>query len=297
MTVKNSVCDIPEDFKATLPPRKRAKTQEEKEQRRIERILRNRRAAHQSREKKRLHVQLLEDKCHLLENILKMVDLDTLSEENAKLGGMVEQWRKMQTGMMASESSSTEACLLDSPESLTSSPDKKEQYSNFGHRSTSSQGELGFSYNSSSPSHPELPANKTSGNVSYEHNDSSNYVLGQQQYQLTSTPMVKVEEENPMLLGINEVTHSSQFEGMDLSPNDIGISYISEDVSYSNDNNNISKNGNNNLNMSNQETGDGWNLLLTEPPEPSHDLSEIETSDILSPIGLDTWRNPAVIVT
>ncbi|KAI5955418.1 HAC1 [Candida margitis] len=44
----------------TLPPRKRAKTQEEKEQRKIERILRNRRAAHASREKKRRHVEYLE---------------------------------------------------------------------------------------------------------------------------------------------------------------------------------------------------------------------------------------------
>ena len=42
----------PATFKSTLPPRKRAKTQEEKEQRKIERILRNRRAAHASREKK-----------------------------------------------------------------------------------------------------------------------------------------------------------------------------------------------------------------------------------------------------
>lgn len=45
---------------STLPPRKRAKTQEEKEQRKIERILRNRRAAHASREKKRRHVEYLE---------------------------------------------------------------------------------------------------------------------------------------------------------------------------------------------------------------------------------------------
>lgn len=48
------------DFKSSLPPRKRAKTQEEKEQRRVERILRNRRAAHASREKKRKHVEFLE---------------------------------------------------------------------------------------------------------------------------------------------------------------------------------------------------------------------------------------------
>lgn len=48
------------NFKTSLPPRKRAKTQEEKEQRRVERILRNRRAAHASREKKRKHVEYLE---------------------------------------------------------------------------------------------------------------------------------------------------------------------------------------------------------------------------------------------
>ncbi|SGZ56279.1 CIC11C00000000665 [Sungouiella intermedia] len=40
------------NFKSSLPPRKRAKTEEEKEQRRVERILRNRRAAHASRERR-----------------------------------------------------------------------------------------------------------------------------------------------------------------------------------------------------------------------------------------------------
>lgn len=52
----------------TLPPRKRAKTKEEKEQRRIERILRNRRAAHASREKKRRHVEQLEQYAKQLES-------------------------------------------------------------------------------------------------------------------------------------------------------------------------------------------------------------------------------------
>lgn len=51
----------------TLPPRKRAKTKDEKEQRRIERIMRNRQAAHASREKKRKHVEELEKKCVDLE--------------------------------------------------------------------------------------------------------------------------------------------------------------------------------------------------------------------------------------
>lgn len=51
-----------------LPPRKRAKTKDEKEQRRIERIMRNRQAAHASREKKRRHVEDLETKCVVLGN-------------------------------------------------------------------------------------------------------------------------------------------------------------------------------------------------------------------------------------
>lgn len=70
---------IPADFKTTLPPRKRAKTQQEKEQRKIERILRNRKAAHQSREKKRVHLQQLEHKCRVMECLLgRLGDLDGL---------------------------------------------------------------------------------------------------------------------------------------------------------------------------------------------------------------------------
>lgn len=50
----------------SLPPRKRAKTKDEKEQRRIERIMRNRQAAHASREKKRKHLEELEQRCTIL---------------------------------------------------------------------------------------------------------------------------------------------------------------------------------------------------------------------------------------
>ncbi|ESZ95155.1 hypothetical protein SBOR_4455 [Sclerotinia borealis F-4128] len=46
--------------KTNLPPRKRAKTEDEKEQRRVERVLRNRRAAQSSRERKRQEVDALE---------------------------------------------------------------------------------------------------------------------------------------------------------------------------------------------------------------------------------------------
>ncbi|KAI0130451.1 transcriptional activator hac1 [Xylariales sp. AK1849] len=68
--------------KTNLPPRKRAKTEDEKEQRRVERVLRNRRAAQSSRERKRQEVEALEQRNQELESqlhqqqqeILRMMD-------------------------------------------------------------------------------------------------------------------------------------------------------------------------------------------------------------------------------
>lgn len=57
--------------KTNLPPRKRAKTEDEKEQRRIERVKRNRLAAHNSRERKRQEVELLQQEKDKLEQDLK----------------------------------------------------------------------------------------------------------------------------------------------------------------------------------------------------------------------------------
>ncbi|CAH0014850.1 unnamed protein product [Clonostachys rhizophaga] len=56
--------------KTNLPPRKRAKTEDEKEQRRVERVLRNRRAAQSSRERKRQEVEALEKRNKELESLL-----------------------------------------------------------------------------------------------------------------------------------------------------------------------------------------------------------------------------------
>lgn len=70
----------------TLPPRKRARTKEEKEQRRIERVLRNRRAAHASREKKRRHVEQLEKYAKQLEACLS-----AFSKVNSQLLDAQEQ--------------------------------------------------------------------------------------------------------------------------------------------------------------------------------------------------------------
>jgi transcriptional activator HAC1 len=62
--------------KTSLPPRKRAKTDDEKEQRRVERVLRNRRAAQSSRERKRQEVEALEKRNQELEAAYKKLQED-----------------------------------------------------------------------------------------------------------------------------------------------------------------------------------------------------------------------------
>lgn len=69
--------------KTNLPPRKRAKTEDEKEQRRVERVLRNRRAAQSSRERKRQEVEALEAEKQAIER--KNLDLEMrLADMEAK---------------------------------------------------------------------------------------------------------------------------------------------------------------------------------------------------------------------
>jgi len=62
--------------KTNLPPRKRAKTADEKEQRRIERVKRNRLAAHNSRERKRQEVDALQDEKHALEQRVRDMEAE-----------------------------------------------------------------------------------------------------------------------------------------------------------------------------------------------------------------------------
>lgn len=70
---------------SSLPPRKRARTEAEKEQRRIERIIRNRKAAHASREKKRKHVEQLESYVKALEeNLSSMYENQSLILQHLK---------------------------------------------------------------------------------------------------------------------------------------------------------------------------------------------------------------------
>ncbi|PGH17498.1 hypothetical protein AJ79_01098 [Helicocarpus griseus UAMH5409] len=79
--------------KTNLPPRKRAKTEDEKEQRRIERVLRNRAAAQTSRERKRLEVEKLEGEKLEMEhqNELLLQRLAQMEAENSRLSRQVAQ--------------------------------------------------------------------------------------------------------------------------------------------------------------------------------------------------------------
>ncbi|KKK21009.1 hypothetical protein P175DRAFT_0498876 [Aspergillus ochraceoroseus IBT 24754] len=79
--------------KTNLPPRKRAKTEDEKEQRRIERVLRNRAAAQTSRERKRLEMEKLENEKIKVEqqNQFLLQRLSQMEAENNRLNQQVAQ--------------------------------------------------------------------------------------------------------------------------------------------------------------------------------------------------------------
>ena len=96
--------------KTNLPPRKRAKTEDEKEQRRVERVLRNRRAAQSSRERKRQEVEALELKCKELEAAL-------LNKDKA-INMMMEHMKKLQRASAGSTRGSSPFDGLD-PSPLT----------------------------------------------------------------------------------------------------------------------------------------------------------------------------------
>jgi len=69
----------------SLKPRKKAKTAEEKEQRRIERIMRNRRAAHKSRERKRFYLNLYQQKSEKYDLLFDMLIKHNVLNSNKEL--------------------------------------------------------------------------------------------------------------------------------------------------------------------------------------------------------------------
>ncbi|OAL43289.1 hypothetical protein IQ07DRAFT_650353 [Pyrenochaeta sp. DS3sAY3a] len=79
--------------KTSLPPRKRAKTDDEKEQRRIERVKRNRLAAHNSRERKRQEYELLQAEKDQMED-----DLESYKQKMAQMEAELKFYRTKYPG-------------------------------------------------------------------------------------------------------------------------------------------------------------------------------------------------------
>ena len=140
--------------KTNLPPRKRAKTEDEKEQRRVERVLRNRRAAQSSRERKRLEVEALEQRNKELETLL-------INAQKAN-SILVEELKRFRRNSGSIRSSSPLAPLHDNPVTLS-----QELFSSQdGHKNESDQSgnslidDLLMSSTSSNP--PNLTVNPAS---------------------------------------------------------------------------------------------------------------------------------------
>ncbi|KAH7088563.1 hypothetical protein FB567DRAFT_569387 [Paraphoma chrysanthemicola] len=79
--------------KTSLPPRKRAKTEDEKEQRRIERVKRNRLAAHNSRERKRQEYEVLQAEKDRME-----ADLQSYKDQMAQMKAQLDYFRTKYPG-------------------------------------------------------------------------------------------------------------------------------------------------------------------------------------------------------
>ncbi|KAK9468016.1 hypothetical protein V1512DRAFT_260571 [Lipomyces arxii] len=145
-TSESSLCHSPETIKkrreslslplapGVLPPRKRAKTAVEKEQRRIERILRNRQAAQSSREKKRKQLEELEvindrlvEENKLAQERLVNVELENkslkskLAALSSQLDAMKEMFNsdKMKQEKVLDYRIKTETSLFDFPIATT----------------------------------------------------------------------------------------------------------------------------------------------------------------------------------
>ncbi|KAI4213220.1 MAG: hypothetical protein LQ351_004166 [Letrouitia transgressa] len=97
--------------KTNLPPRKRAKTEDEKEQRRIERVLRNRQAAQSSRERKRQEVEKLEGEKQTIEEHNKLLKERLMAAEHEKfklqtqVARMAAELSALRSGSSSSRSS------------------------------------------------------------------------------------------------------------------------------------------------------------------------------------------------
>ncbi|KFY19807.1 hypothetical protein V491_04200, partial [Pseudogymnoascus sp. VKM F-3775] len=104
--------------KTNLPPRKRAKTEDEKEQRRVERVLRNRRAAQSSRERKRQEVEALESEKVAIERRNRDLEL-RLAEAEARNLALEQQLLRLSSSSPYLSSPSQKAADVSSSPQVT----------------------------------------------------------------------------------------------------------------------------------------------------------------------------------
>lgn len=103
--------------KTNLPPRKRAKTADEKEQRRIERIKRNRAAAHNSRERKRQEAERLEVENHALK-----LQINALHQQLAQKDITLDKCKEILPGGLPQLTQEELASIKVPEESIVSTP-------------------------------------------------------------------------------------------------------------------------------------------------------------------------------
>jgi len=110
--------------KTNLPPRKRAKTDDEKEQRRIERVKRNRLAAHNSRERKRVEMEDLQQQNNALE-----AELAVLRAELAAMRNLVGGKLPTNMSFAAPQAPASTTSITSAPEALTPSASSSSAHS------------------------------------------------------------------------------------------------------------------------------------------------------------------------
>ena len=309
---KNSI-DIPSDFKSTLPPRKRAKTKEEKEQRRIERILRNRKAAHQSREKKRLHLKFLEDKCRIMEQIMDGLDLSQLfSKQNDKLK-LINELNNLS--------------MIDENSTSNNSSDIKDDTNNTSNNSsfdfTFSMKDVHSTTGSSNSVQLQIPSPSTSISTQESISMSPELLANTLKNEIMSTSIIKQEDEEDINLDSdlisNSIDNTANNNNNDDDANTFALHLQDETNEETiknifNTTQSVEDETNQDFDFEadaatalensimSQITDDSQNnLLLTTSTDP-HVLDIVNdfdqtanTNSIAGSFDLDNWRNPAAI--
>jgi len=124
------------DMSANPHTRKRAKTEDEKEQRRVERVLRNRRAAQSSRERKRQEVEALEEQKRDIERrnqeleqqLAEARSHDAVQRRNQELEKMLEEANARMVMMQQQLEAATGGNMMVFHGSSASSPAHTEQF-------------------------------------------------------------------------------------------------------------------------------------------------------------------------